>query len=240
MPDPIPLYIPDTRARLEYISYAEFLRRMKEQWKPGQHVSLVAPTGGGKTFVARDLVVIRKWSVVIATKGKDKSLGLYETENDFIYYDTWPPYYKDRHVLLWKRPAQLGDFLPQARLIYRMMNDVYMVGAWCVYFDDLFYVSTTLGLKSAVQMFYTQVRSNDVSIVAGMQRPSWVPLEAVSQATYLLVWRIRSKMDLERIAEGMGLDKDELRYANGLLSPYEFLLLENGQEPIRVQKRGMY
>src|SRR6266702_262763 len=47
---------------------------------------------------------------------------------------------------------------------------------------------------------------------------------------------VRNKRDLARIAEGAGLDLDEVKAANGELLKHEFLLLQTGKNPVRVQK----
>ncbi len=224
---------------METITYADFLNRMKSQWKLGEHIGVIAPTGGGKTWIVRDLLNLKKHAVVVATKAKDKTLTLYEKEDGYKNYEKWPPDYLHTHVLLWKKPKQLGDYAEQQALIYLLMNDLYKRGGYALYFDDLYYVSETLKLKRPLQMLYTQVRSNGVSILASMQRPAWVPLEAVSQATYIILFRIRSRVDIERAADGMGIDRRELIAAIAELGDFEFLLLENGKEPIHVEKRQM-
>jgi hypothetical protein len=111
-------------------------------------------------------------------------------------------------------------------------------GGYTVYFDDVYYISNTLKLKSALQMFYTQVRSGNVSILASIQRPSWVPIEVVGQATYLIMLKIRDIVDIERVAQGVGISKKELIAANETLQGREFLLLQSGHAPIHVLRSG--
>lgn len=218
---------------METISYQEFLARLKRHWHLSEHIGIIGPTGSGKSFIAVDLVALRKNAVVIATKSKDKTLDSYP----FVKRTTWPPEWNEHHVMLWKKPKELGDFREQQVLVYGTMNDIYKHGGWTVYYDDLYYIANTLNLKRPLQMFYTQVRSQGVSIIASMQRPRLTVLEAVSQAKYLIVFRTRDKLDVDRIAEGMGLNRKELQALNDSLAKYEFLLLENGEEPVHVQKR---
>lgn len=211
---------------------------MGKHWHLSEHIGVVAPTGAGKSWIVRDLLLMKKHAVVIATKSKDKTLDRYVKDDGFYKVDSWPPEWYQTHVLLWKKAKELGEFRPQQILIYFAMNDIYKRGGYCLYFDDLYYVANTLKLKSSVQMMYTQVRSNGVSLIASMQRPAWNPLEAVSQATYLLVGRIRDERDVERCAAGMGINKKMLLAAIAELEEYEFLLLQSGKEPIHIGKRG--
>lgn len=221
---------------MEVWEYQRFLDYMKRDWKQGEHVGVIGPTGAGKSYVVRDLLLLRRYCVALATKGKDKTLVKYVKEDGFVEYQTWPPYYQDTRVLLWTKPKELGNFSEQQIVVYHCLNDIFKVGGWTLSFDDLYYITNTLKLKGAVQMFYTQVRSNYVSIIGNMQRPRWVILEAVSQASFLIVFETRDKMDIVRIAEGVGLDPKELIAANSELKEYEFLLLRTGKNPILVRK----
>lgn len=216
---------------MEAITYDNFLDLMRRKWQQGQHVSLVGPTGSGKTIAARDLVALRDYLVVIATKAKDKSLDKYK----LIRRSTWPGDWDEEKILLWVKPKQLGDFSRQAAIIYLTLNDIYRVGGWTVYFDDVFYITNTLGLKRPMQMMYTQARSNNISLIGSMQRPRGVPLEVINQSTFLLLFRIRDRLDVERVAEEMSVDRHELLRALSELQDYEFVLLETGKEPIHVQ-----
>lgn len=218
---------------LQYFTYDQYLDYMRRHWHNGQHIGIVGSTGSGKTNIIQDLIGIRKHAVVFATKSKDKTLEKFGLPK----IKSWPGQFDQTHVMLWIKPKQLGDFREQQAGFYLAMNDIYQVGGWCVVYDDLFYVANTLGLKRAVQMFYTQVRSQNVSIISNMQRPRWVLVEAITEATYLILFRLHDTVDLERVAEGTGYNKKELIAANDILEPYEFLLLQVGHDPIRVQKR---
>ncbi len=222
---------------MDTLSYADYLQFMESHWRLGQHIGVIAPTGSGKSWIVRDLLLMKKHAAVVATKSKDKTLDKYVSEDGFSRIEKWPPEWYQSHVLVWKKAKQLGDYAPQQILIYTVMNDLYQRGGYVLYFDDLYYVAETLRLKGAVQMLYTQVRSGGVSLIASMQRPRWVPLEAVSQSTYLLVGQIRDEYDIERAAGGMGIGKKKLQAAILELSEYEFLLLQSGKEPIHIQRR---
>lgn len=219
---------------MDQITYTDFIAYMRREWKAGQHIGIIGPTGAGKTYIARDLLELRRYAVVIATKSKDETLEQY---NLFEKFDQWPVDFDLRYVLLWRKAKRLGDFEEQRMLIYRAMDDVYRHGGWTIYFDDLFYIAETLGLKRAVQMLYTQVRSQGVSLLASMQRPRWVPLEAVSQSTYIVCFRVHDKIDVERIAGGMGIDRKELQAAMSELAEYEFVLIRSNGKAIKVLRR---
>jgi hypothetical protein len=86
-------------------------------------------------------------------------------------------------------------------------------------------------------MLYTLVRSQDVSIISSFQRPRWVPLEAVSQVSYLICFRIHDRIDAERVAGGMGVDRKELLGAMGELEQYQFILIRSDATIVKVLRR---
>lgn len=220
---------------METLTYQQWLNQFKRQWEPGQHVLIVGPTGSGKTVAAQDMLLLKKYVVAIATKSKDKSLDGYK---GFTKRSNWPPDFHERKILYWKKPKALGDFTEQQIGIYQVLADVYKRGGWTVYFDDLIYVTNTLHLKEPIKMFYTQVRSQGVSIVSSLQRPFWAPLEAVSQSTYALVFAAHDRHDVRRLAEGLSIDYQELLTAIRDLQPYEFIFLRTGKQPIKIGKKG--
>jgi len=219
---------------IPHLNHDEFLYRFKSLWRPGQHVGIVGPTGSGKTRLANDLEQLRDYVVVIATKSRDDSLEEYRR---FVRRKTWPPNYNEQLILYWYPPKELGNFVHQRVAVYMVMSDIFKVGGWTIYFDDLFYISDTLRLKDAVRMYYTQVRSNNVSIVSSIQRPFWVPVEAISQSTYVLLFSTRDQRDIKRISEGLSIPVKEIERAISALQPYEFLFLQTGKEPIIIGKR---
>ena len=223
---------------MDTISYEEYLHYMQDQWRLSEHIGVVAPTGSGKSWIVRDLLLLKKHAAVIATKGKDDTLERYIKEDGFSRIDHWPPEWYQSHVLVWKK-SRLGETGPQRALIHQVMDDIYERGGYVLYFDDLFFVSKTLHLQEQIQMLYTQVRSNGASLIASMQRPSWVPLEAVSQSTYILIGQIESEDDIKRVAAGMGKNWHMLSDAIDELDTYEFLLVRRGKRnpPLHIQRR---
>lgn len=219
---------------METISYQQFLSDFSRAWEPGQHVALCGSTGSGKTFVAEDIKLIRNWLVVIASKSQDETLDGYQ---GFIRRSTWPPDYGERLVLYWKKPKNLLDLKRVQTGVYDILNHLYRYGGWTVYFDDLFFISETLKLKSPIKMFYTQVRSNDVSIAASIQRPFWVPVEALSQSTYVLLFLTEDKRDIQRVAEGTGRSFKDLLRCMKDVQQYEFLFIRRGAPVVRVMKK---
>lgn len=217
------------------ISYEQFLAHFSGIWEVGDHVAIIGQTDSGKTYVAQDIKKMRHWVVVIATKSKDDTLEGY---TDYLRKSNWPPDYGETLILFWRRPKTLTDLKGLQTGIYKIMDHLYRYGGWTIYFDDLFFVSETLKLKSSIRMFYTQVRSANVSIVASIQRPAWIPVEALSQSKYFIIFSVQDENDIKRIAEAIGVRFISLLKWINLLGRYEFLLLSRHAEPILVRAKG--
>jgi hypothetical protein len=228
---------------MERWTYQQFLDFMRRNWKQGEHIGIEGPTGSGKTFAARDLILLRQYIVILATKAADETLDSYLNKESrrqglsFAKRETWPPEWDEKRVLVWKKPRYLGDWYTPTILAYQVMDDVYRRGGWTLYMDDLYVLVNTMGLKKAIEMLYTQVRSNKVSLVAGMQRPRGTILVAINQTTYLLHFKGHDEQDVLRVAEEMGIDRREMIKENRALKKYEFLLLRTGEEIIHVAKK---
>jgi energy-coupling factor transporter ATP-binding protein EcfA2 len=193
----------------ERVSWEEFSSVM--DWKQGEHVTLLGHTGSGKTTLARAILPMREHTLIFATKPRDESLDLFKREG-YTVARAWPidsRVYKK--VVFWPKIERTEDVVTQVTEIQKCLSSVYRSGGWCVYFDEVRYLSDTLGLKPLIEMLWLQGRSLKVSVVAGTQRPAWVPLEAYSQATHLFMWRDRDETNLRRL-QGIGsIDHRELK-----------------------------
>lgn len=220
---------------MERLAYQDFLRLFKRKWEQGQHVLISGPTGSGKTYVAEDVKEAREWVVVIASKKSDETLD--KGYKGFKRMDSWPPDWNTKMVLFWKKPKTIEDLEKMRKAIYGVMADVFIRGGWTIYFDDLAFISGTLKMDKQLRMMYTQVRSNNTSLVASVQRPFRVPVEVISQSSYILLFPTKDEEDIRRIASQSGQDFRRLRYQTEQLQQYQFLFIEHGKPPILVEAR---
>jgi hypothetical protein len=188
---------------IDVVSWAEFQRLFK--WRQGEHVSLIGATGCGKTTLAHHLLPMRKYVVVLATKPKDSSMNELIREGGFRKSKFWPAGPTDivQKVVLWPSINKRSQKLNQKLVFAEALNDIYEQGAWCVYADELHYLTSTLGLQSVFTDLWQQGRSMGISLIASMQRPSHVPLLAYTQATHVFFWRANDTRDLKTIG-GIG------------------------------------
>jgi energy-coupling factor transporter ATP-binding protein EcfA2 len=197
------------RSLPERIEWSNFIDDM--EWNQGEHVTLLGHTGSGKTTLARALLPKRDHTLIFATKPRDDSLDLFKREG-YSVTRKWPidarVYSK---VVFWPKIERTEDVVTQQNEIGKCLASVYRTGGWCLYFDEVRYISDTLGLKPLLEMLWLQGRSLKLSVLAGTQRPAWIPLEAYSQATHIFVWRDRDETNLRRL-QGIGsIDHRELK-----------------------------
>lgn len=191
------------------VAWDEFLDGILD-WQQGEHVTLLGHTGSGKTTLARHLIQKRRHKLVFATKPRDPNIDVFKKDG-FHLTRTWPvdPRIK-RNVLFWPKIERTSDISAQAEAIARCLQSVYRTGGWCLYFDEVRYITDTLGLQRPLEVIWLQGRALKLSVLAGTQRPAWIPREAYSEASHLFLWRSTNRYDLKRLEDASNVDTKEL------------------------------
>jgi ABC-type transport system involved in cytochrome c biogenesis ATPase subunit len=190
------------------VGWSDFLDAF--DWQQGDHVTLLGHTGSGKTTLARHLIQKRQHKLVFATKPRDPNIELFKKDG-FYLTRSWPVDSRiKQNVLFWPKIEKPDDVALQAQAIARCLHSVYRTGGWCLYFDEVRYVTDTLGLQKALALIWLQGRSLKLSVLAGTQRPAWIPREAYSEATHLFLWRSPNRYDLKRLEDASNVDTKEL------------------------------
>lgn len=184
------------------------------RWRQGEHVSLIGATGRGKTTLGMRLCTYRKATVVWSPKPSDPTVDRFvnkskwakpTADKPYRLIETWPPNAGDLKVVLRPKVKRLDEALTVRRAVFHQCASEIMlpkVGHWCVFADDTYYLSDILGgpVRDDLVEIWAMGRSHGVSLVAGIQRPAYVPLLAY-QATHLFFWREQDHRNLKRISE---------------------------------------
>lgn len=203
-------------------------------WHQDQHVGLIGPTDSGKSTLIHGILPMRKYVTFFGTKVKDRTLDAYINAGDFTRIKDWPPKTKGPFKralsademprrLLWPDVNSLDAVRKLAPIYEKAISDIYGQGCWCAVFDEFWMMSEILKLREDAKIFLQQARSNDISLVMGMQRPSWIPPEAFDQSSHLFFWRDNDEVNLKRIGNVGWLAAGPIREIVASLDRYQVL-----------------
>lgn len=158
--------------------------RLPFAWEQGQHIAVIGNTGSGKTTLCAELLRARKYVLSIRTKADlhETLPGTkIQTATQFVKASITRQY---KYILQPNFPRA-----NQALQIRRASNAIWKEGGWCIYYDELFYITQRLKLEEECDTLLTGGRSRGISVVCGMQRPVRTSRFAISQATHIISFR---------------------------------------------------
>lgn len=211
---------------IETVTWEAFLD--KWVWKQGEHITLVGPTGQGKTTFARLILPRRKYVVVFATKRRDDLLS--EMKKDAAYQvvpkfaGVGPGFHK--FVLDPGHAKSLRETTNRQREVFRhALEECHHQGSWCIYVDEGKRICDILRLDKECEMIWAEGRSLGVSLVMSVQRPVKIPLAAYDQPTHLFFWRDMDEANLKRIGGIGGQSNKTIRETVSSLERHQVLYL---------------
>jgi hypothetical protein len=216
------LFVPDK------VSWDEF-RTNHLDWKQGEHVAAIGPTGSGKSVLLRALSWERDWCAWFVTKKKDKTFDE-ALAMGWVRSTKWPPPKPPRdqrfqRILLWPEYKRILDIYKAAPLFKQTLDYMFIDEGWSVILDDLFFLTVKLKLEQEITAINYQVRSMGLTLMSAMQRPKKVPLESWDQASHAFLGRIGNYDDLQQIRGLAQVDTKTLQGWLKLLAQHEWLYL---------------
>lgn len=209
------------------------------RWGQDQHVALVGPTDSGKSTLLHGILPLRSYTTMFGTKIKDRTLSSYVDSGYFERLADWPPRVRrglgKRNAtaaemprrLLWPDVSSLDQVMGLEPVFHRAVDDIYGQGGWCVVWDEFWMQCEILKMRQTAKILLQQARSNDISMVMGMQRPAWIPPEVFDQTRHLFFWRDNDEPNLKRIG-GIGwLNSGPIRSFVANLEPFQTLYVNN-------------
>jgi len=214
------------------------IARLEMDWRQGEHVTIIGPTGQGKTTLALDLMTMRGYPLIVATKPRDRTLETMRGEGWHIIRE-WPPV--RAKSILWPKLNRPSDKVNQGRVIHNALENAFVTGGYAILIDELSYVLDELRCQDIVKQIWQQGRALNLSLVSCILRPSHIPLLAYDQATHLILFRDNDEVNLRRMGGLSHWSRAEIIEQVSTLKRHEFLMLNTrtGQmtrsktEPIR-------
>ena len=237
-----------TLKRTPWAQFDEFWRAVH---KPGQHVTIIAPTGVGKTYLARHLLRADDHVIAVGSKVRDTSLDKFTKVNGYKRIKTFDAIEEhlrlyrgasQNRLLLWPDLVKACRDVPEDEIIAKiksiitpeinkLLGYVALKGLWTLYIDETQYMSTRragFGLEDSIGHLHTQARSNFSSIYTAFQRPAWVPHAIYSSASWAFLGKTSDNYDLKALKGFNGQDPRRIQHElNGLQSRnYEMLAID--------------
>lgn len=223
-----------------------FLDWFSSAWKPGEHLSVIAPTGAGKTTFVGGLLELRRYVLALDAKGGDSSLA----RLGYPRLSEWPGE-KRLGAMVAKndeegRPSRylVGGKVTRHEeneslrsTTKAAMDDAFSMGGWTLYADELGIISDPrlFNLRKEADRLLIAARDRGLSFVSSYQAPSWVTPQAARQSTWIAVSYTRDREVVDRLSEILGRPKPEIRGAIEGLDRFSWLIVgRNPREPIRV------
>lgn len=193
-------------------------------WSQGEHVTLIGRTGSGKTSLARELLKLRRYVIVMLSK-----------PDPLIWPGTWKRISTVKQVDVADATRYLlkPSYERQASEFYQAFSMAWEQGGWCVYIDELYYMQR-LGLEESIVKLLTQGRSNFLTVVCGVQRPAWVSRFAFSEPRYVISAKLGDRADIRRVGEIVG---EGYVQECEKLDWHEFLVLDRQTDTMQMVTR---
>lgn len=214
---------------MERIALSTFLAYFRREWRQGEHLTLIGPTGSGKTTIALNLLDVMPYIAIIGTKQEDDTLNDFaKAHKNYRVIKEFQTGLKNRtlddRLIIWpKLVKDAGNVTSQAVPIRNSLNRMFFQGGWSIFCDELWVLAQRLKVGSILESYWSQGRSSGLSIIGCVQRPANIPRLAFSEPRYLLIGQMEDARDIETVSEGTNISKKALASEVNQLSRHSFL-----------------
>lgn len=202
---------------VETFSREEFLTN-RWDYHAGEHVTILGPTGSGKTHLAYQLLnesmSTRLPALILVMKPRDKTVKKWSKTLRIPIVRSWPPVWspwnprKPRGHVLWPRHT----FDPErddATLYTQFRRGIlhsYKTGNRIVFADEMAGITNELHLERETKAVWGRGRSMECGMWCASQRPREIPLLAYSSAQHLFLANDPDEEHQKRFAQIGGVD----------------------------------
>lgn len=232
---------------IPYLEWRDFEPMLAAELEGGEHVSIFASTGDGKTHLIRWglLPFYRRDPVLILDVKRDRGT-LRGCGTRVQRFPSWLQLQKYRNRRLdseaWERDPEVWRLCPplyrwsgrgasrereQARLVVGQSIDrVLHEGGWVLVADDATLITDPrppgLDLGAPMRAAWKMGRDRPLTVIAATQQPAGVPTEMYDQATHIFLGGTDDERRHERLAE-IGGNRRLLQLVVATLNEKEFL-----------------
>lgn len=199
------------------VRWAEHRAFLDANWQLGEHVSIFAPTGNGKThLITRGLLPV--WDRAADEKNAQPVMfidckdGDPLTRNFGTLVDKFPskmqrwrrkPWWRLKVPSLF-RGATSGQ---QQHVIYDALRNVYNEGNWILVIDEVRPL-VELKLQKHLTEVWERGRTQGITLIAGTQAPSWMPPAMYDSPKHVYLGAVLDRRRQVRFREMGGYSED--------------------------------
>lgn len=222
---------------------------LEEYWdyKVGEHVTILAPSGGGKTHLGYQLLDTTATktlqAIVMVMKPKDVTIDKFQRKVKFRLVRDWPAPPRERVLkekprgwVLWPAFSYDPDIdEPAHKAIFRRaILDSYRRGNRIIFADETFSLEEELDLSTPLRTVWTKGRSAGCGLWAASQRPVYISKWAY-QAHHLFIGNEPTEDARKRLSEiGAAVDKAMVRDIVGRLAVRQFLYINRDERTMCI------
>lgn len=230
----------------------EFLRERFDP-RPDEHITIVGPTGSGKTTVGLQvlatvtrlhpfitgLVLVMKPHKGPKSAGKgasgDRTVSKWTKKLGGKIVRSWPPpppmWWQKRPAFYVLWPPTVGDPYKDVNSLHKVMRGAllhgYQKGDTAVFADEAAGLVAELKLEPEVKQTAQRGRSRNNTGILASQRPRYVPREMFSEASHFFLARMADESEYERLREISGgrLNRAEIVAVLSKLKRHQWLYM---------------
>ncbi len=231
-------------ARKEEIELPAFIDRtdfLHNYWdyKPGEHVTFLAPTQSGKTTFIAQLVGVSATpelpAIVLVMKPRDRTVDKIVKQLGFEIIRKWPPPVnvwrgwrkKPSGWVLWPKHTfddEVDD--PHFHDVFKkVLMDAYKTGDRIVVADETFGLTNELHLGKKLDSIWTRGAGMGCGLWAASQRPAMIPQNAYAQAEHIFIAYDPEERSRKRYGEIGGVDGKMVEATVLQLEKYHWLYI---------------
>lgn len=230
---------------IEYFDREEFIGRVWD-YRAGEHVTILAPTGGGKSHLAFQLLGAtarpKLPAVIYVLKPRDATVTKFAEKHKFLTIRDWPPprmkIWQDKPsgYVLWPVETDNPEMDDQrhAVIFRKATRALYRKGNRIIFADETYSLEKELGLQVELRRVWTKGRSMGTGLWAASQRPAYISMWAY-QANHIFLANDPDTAALKRLSEiGAGIDPAILLSELPKLDQYHFLYINRDERAMCI------
>jgi hypothetical protein len=222
----------------------------RKLWEPGQHISVDAPTGAGKTVFCTGILTLRRYVLAMDAKGGDVTLketgwprvtGKIDRLGHFLPYEHRKSMREGEpcRVIVGKVAKTIEDVEANWPLQEQVMRKAFADKGWTIYIPDLQLLTDPRlgGIGRTADTIWIAARDRGVSLVADMQQFAWTPRLARSMPRWFVIGYTKDFDSVEAMARAAGRSNAEIKGMVQALKHREFSWLvfsNNPRHPVIV------